>query len=254
MGIKDKLFGGPQNPQQPKIAEEIVNPYYNISQDGVANSSASFVPSSAPNPFMQFQQQQQQAPFNQPQPPQQQAQPQQQRPAPAINNNDRFDIAQPDTPNGYYEAAPAPAQQAEGWTCSCGQTGNVNRFCINCGNPKPEPAAPANEAAAPAGEVTTPAAAQRAPAEEVTTPVAAQKAPAEEVTTPVAAQPAPMNNAPAPSMMDTAPVQQTVQQPAEVYAPQYNAPQPAAGLWACECGFTGNTGAYCLNCGARRPF
>ena len=132
------------------------------------------------------------------------------------------------------------AQQAEGWTCSCGQTGNVNRFCINCGNPKPEPAAPASEAAAPAGEVTTPAAAQRAPAEEVTTPVAAQ--------------PAPMNNAPAPSMMDTAPVQQTVQQPAEVYAPQYNAPQPAAGLWACECGFTGNTGAYCLNCGARRPF
>ncbi len=28
-------------------------------------------------------------------------------------------------------------QQAAGWTCSCGQTGNTGKFCMNCGNPKP---------------------------------------------------------------------------------------------------------------------
>lgn len=34
-------------------------------------------------------------------------------------------------------AAPAtPA--ANGWTCACGETGNVGKFCMNCGNPKPE--------------------------------------------------------------------------------------------------------------------
>ena len=33
-------------------------------------------------------------------------------------------------------AAPAPA--AEGWTCSCGQTGNTGKFCTECGQPKPE--------------------------------------------------------------------------------------------------------------------
>ena len=39
------------------------------------------------------------------------------------------------TPQG----APAPAQG--GWDCRCGQKGNTGKFCINCGNPKPEPAA-----------------------------------------------------------------------------------------------------------------
>ena len=33
-------------------------------------------------------------------------------------------------------AAPAPA--VEGWTCSCGQTGNTGKFCTECGQPKPE--------------------------------------------------------------------------------------------------------------------
>ena len=28
-----------------------------------------------------------------------------------------------------------------GWDCRCGQKGNTGKFCINCGNPKPEPAA-----------------------------------------------------------------------------------------------------------------
>ena len=31
-------------------------------------------------------------------------------------------------------AAPA----ANGWTCSCGQSGNTGRFCTSCGKPKPE--------------------------------------------------------------------------------------------------------------------
>lgn len=34
-------------------------------------------------------------------------------------------------------SAPAP----EGWTCSCGKTGNTGKFCAECGKPKPEPAA-----------------------------------------------------------------------------------------------------------------
>lgn len=39
------------------------------------------------------------------------------------------------TPQG----APTPAQG--GWDCGCGQKGNTGKFCINCGKPKPEPAA-----------------------------------------------------------------------------------------------------------------
>ena len=35
-------------------------------------------------------------------------------------------------------SAPAPE---DGWTCSCGQTGNTGKFCMNCGKPKPEPIA-----------------------------------------------------------------------------------------------------------------
>lgn len=34
-------------------------------------------------------------------------------------------------------AAPAPAA-ANTWTCSCGESANTGRFCMNCGNPKPE--------------------------------------------------------------------------------------------------------------------
>ncbi len=382
MGIKDKLFGGPQNPQQPKVAEEIVNPYYNIAQDGsVSSSASSFVPSAAPNPFMQFQQQQQQTPFQQPQQPQQAPQQAPQPQQPVMNNNDRFDMAQPDQPNAYYAASPAPAEDvttpvaapaaapaAEGWTCSCGQTGNTNRFCVNCGRTKPEPAA--EPAPAPAEDVTTPVAAPAeapaeapaaegwtcscgqtgnmnrfcincgrtkpepaaepapAPAEDVTTPVAAPAAapaaegwtcscgqtgnmnrfcincggvkpepaaepapaPAEDVTTPVAApaaapaaegwtcscgqtgnkyqfcincgatQPGNAANQFVPSPRDpniainpnfmgaaAAPSQPSV-------SAQESAPQADGGTWSCECGFTGNTGKFCLNCGSQKPF
>ena len=34
--------------------------------------------------------------------------------------------------------APTPAAApANGWTCSCGHTGNTGKFCSECGQPKP---------------------------------------------------------------------------------------------------------------------
>ena len=35
------------------------------------------------------------------------------------------------------QAAPAAAPAVQGWTCSCGQTGNTGKFCANCGKAKP---------------------------------------------------------------------------------------------------------------------
>lgn len=31
-----------------------------------------------------------------------------------------------------------PEAKPESWTCSCGQTGNTGKFCMNCGAPKPQ--------------------------------------------------------------------------------------------------------------------
>ncbi len=44
--------------------------------------------------------------------------------------------AQPQQPH----SEPAPAPVADGWTCSCGKTGNIGKFCAECGSPKPVPA------------------------------------------------------------------------------------------------------------------
>ena len=43
---------------------------------------------------------------------------------------------------GQQQAAQQPVQQAApaGWTCSCGHSGNVGKFCAECGQPKPAPA------------------------------------------------------------------------------------------------------------------
>lgn len=38
----------------------------------------------------------------------------------------------------YQMGAQQKAAQPEGWTCSCGQTGNTGKFCQSCGKPKPE--------------------------------------------------------------------------------------------------------------------
>ena len=35
------------------------------------------------------------------------------------------------------QPTPAPAPAVQGWTCSCGQTGNTGKFCANCGKPAP---------------------------------------------------------------------------------------------------------------------
>ncbi|MEE1491964.1 MAG: virion core protein, partial [Massilioclostridium sp.] len=34
----------------------------------------------------------------------------------------------------------AEQKAQQGWSCSCGQTGNTGKFCSNCGKPKPAPA------------------------------------------------------------------------------------------------------------------
>ena len=34
-------------------------------------------------------------------------------------------------------APAAPAAPAAGWTCTCGKTGNTDKFCAECGSPKP---------------------------------------------------------------------------------------------------------------------
>ncbi len=47
--------------------------------------------------------------------------------------------AQPQQPQQQSAPAPAPAPAAEGWTCSCGKTGNTGKFCAECGSPKPVP-------------------------------------------------------------------------------------------------------------------
>ena len=39
------------------------------------------------------------------------------------------------------QQAQAPAATPTAETCSCGQQGNTGKFCMNCGKPKPEPAA-----------------------------------------------------------------------------------------------------------------
>lgn len=39
--------------------------------------------------------------------------------------------------DGMFGGTPAAKTDTAGWTCSCGQVGNTNAFCINCGAPKP---------------------------------------------------------------------------------------------------------------------
>ena len=84
------------------------------------NAGGNFMGAASNNNMQQMQMQQQaqqQAPYQQQQ---QQAQPQQPQSEPV--------------------PAPAPAPVADGWTCSCGKTGNIGKFCAECGSPKPAPA------------------------------------------------------------------------------------------------------------------
>jgi len=53
-----------------------------------------------------------------------------------MNANNLFAMAGQQQAAAAPQAA-APQPQAAGWTCSCGQTGNVGKFCPNCGASQP---------------------------------------------------------------------------------------------------------------------
>lgn len=88
------------------------------------NAGGNFMGAASNNNMQQMQMQQQAQ-----QPAQQQAAYQQQQ-----------QQAQPQQPQSEPAPAPAPAPAADGWTCSCGKTGNIGKFCAECGSPKPAPA------------------------------------------------------------------------------------------------------------------
>lgn len=62
-----------------------------------------------------------------------------------MNAQNLFTIGQQQAQQQQAQQAPAPpaspAQEvsaANGWSCSCGHTGNTSKFCMECGKPKPE--------------------------------------------------------------------------------------------------------------------
>mgnify|MGYP004671576131 FL=1 len=73
-------------------------------------------------------------------------------------NTDRFCSAcgkpQP-APEPAPAAEPAPQPAAQGWTCSCGQSGITGNFCPNCGSKKPEPKPAADSWQCACGNVVT---------------------------------------------------------------------------------------------------
>lgn len=63
-----------------------------------------------------------------------------------MNAQQLFQMGQQTAPAPEAAPAPAPAAtptaeapKAEGWTCTCGHTGNTGKFCSECGSPMPEP-------------------------------------------------------------------------------------------------------------------
>ena len=71
---------------------------------------------------------------------QQQAQQQAQQQSAYQQQQQQAQPQQPQQPQSEPVPAPAPAPAADGWTCSCGKTGNIGKFCAECGSPKPAPA------------------------------------------------------------------------------------------------------------------
>ena len=99
MGIKEKLFGGIQNQPQQRVADNIVNPQYNINPDGSVSPNGA--PPPVQNPFMQNAPQmnfgaQQQNPYMQPQ-----------QNYPVMDNNQQFVMEQPNEPNAYFTGQPS---------------------------------------------------------------------------------------------------------------------------------------------------
>lgn len=94
------------------------------------NASGGFMSAASASNMQQMQQQQmqqnmQQQNMQQQNMQQQNMQPQQQRRSP-------FDVSGRQQQN-----TAVGAGVAEGWTCSCGHTGNTGKFCAECGSPKP---------------------------------------------------------------------------------------------------------------------
>ena len=65
-----------------------------------------------------------------------------------MNANNLFAMGQqqqppqpPQQPSPQAPQSPQGGAAATGWTCACGQTGNQGKFCANCGQPQPAPAA-----------------------------------------------------------------------------------------------------------------
>ena len=58
-----------------------------------------------------------------------------------INAQSLFAMGQQQAAAQQTAPAPTPAPEApaaDGWTCSCGASGNKGKFCVECGKPKPE--------------------------------------------------------------------------------------------------------------------
>lgn len=59
-----------------------------------------------------------------------------------MNSQNLYQMGQQQANQSAQQSAPAGrAPAAEGWTCSCGATGNKGKFCAECGAPMPAPAA-----------------------------------------------------------------------------------------------------------------
>lgn len=65
-----------------------------------------------------------------------------------MNANNLFAMGQqqqppqpPQQPSPQAPQSPQGGAAATGWTCACGQIGNQGKFCANCGQPQPAPAA-----------------------------------------------------------------------------------------------------------------
>ena len=122
---------------------------------------------------------------------------------------------------------PAPAPAAQGWTCSCGQSGITGKFCPNCGAKKPEPKPPADSWTCSCGQggITG-----------KFCPNCGAKKP----------EPKPEADGWTCSCGQSGITGK--------FCPECGSPRPApaADGWTCSCG-TVNKGKFCSECGAKKP-
>ncbi len=58
--------------------------------------------------------------------------------ASGMNAQNLFDMGQQQAQETGAQQPSQPAQNASGWSCSCGATNNTGKFCAQCGKPKPD--------------------------------------------------------------------------------------------------------------------